>query len=46
MKRTKPASQPRTSGSVQPIAANELAKVKGGATAIEYGLAIAPPPTT
>jgi hypothetical protein len=46
MKRTKRASEPRTKRSLQPIAADQLAKVQGGATAIEYGLMLAPPPTT
>ena len=46
MKRTKRASEPRTSGPMQPIAAEDLAKARGGATAIEYGLALlAPAPT-
>jgi hypothetical protein len=45
MKRTKRAFEPRTNGSLQPLAADELAKVKGGATAIEYGLLLAPPPS-
>jgi hypothetical protein len=44
MKRTKRASQPRISGP-RPIAADQLVKIQGGATAIEYGLALlAPPP--
>ena len=45
MKRTKRASAPRTSGDLQPIAADQLVKIQGGATAIEYGLLLAPPPT-
>jgi hypothetical protein len=45
MKRTKRTSEPRTSGSMQPIAADELVKIKGGATAIEYGLVLVQPPT-
>ncbi|HEX3477243.1 MAG TPA: Flp family type IVb pilin [Kofleriaceae bacterium] len=44
MKRTKRASEPRTNESLQPLAADELARVKGGATAIEYGLLLALPP--
>ena len=46
MKRTKRASEPRTSGPMRPITADDLARARGGATAIEYGLALlAPPPT-
>jgi hypothetical protein len=30
---------------VRPIAADDLAKARGGATAIEYGLALLAPPT-
>lgn len=44
MKRTKRTSQPRTPGP-QPIAADQLVKIQGGATAIEYGLALLAPPT-
>ena len=46
MKRTNQISKPRTTGALRPIAADDLAKARGGATAIEYGLALlAPPPT-
>lgn len=46
MKRTRQASEPRTPSTMRPIAADDLAKARGGATAIEYGLALlAPPPT-
>jgi len=46
MKRTRQASEPGTTRAVRAIAADDLAKARGGATAIEYGLALlAPPPT-
>ena len=45
MKRTRQASE-STTRAVRPIAADDLAKARGGATAIEYGLALlAPAPT-
>ena len=48
MKRTKRSLESRTGTSLQPIAEAQLTRVKGGATAIEYGLVYAaptPPPT-
>ena len=45
MKRTKQASEPRTTRAVRSIAAVDLAKARGGATAIEYGLLLLAPPT-
>lgn len=38
MKRTRQASESTTTRAVRPIAADDLAKARGGATAIEYGL--------
>jgi len=46
MKRSMRTSEPMTKP-LQPLAAEQLAKIKGGATAIEYGLAfLTPPPPT
>jgi hypothetical protein len=45
MKRTRRASEPRTSG-LMPISTDDLVKARGGATAIEYGLALLTPPPT
>ena len=46
MKRTRQVSHPRHPELPTPIAANRLADIKGGATAIEYGLIAALPPPT
>jgi hypothetical protein len=43
MKRIKRASEPKHVRTVQPIAAEDLARVTGGATAIEYGLLVVAP---
>lgn len=42
MKRSMRNLKPMTP--VQPLASEQLAQIKGGATAIEYGLALVTPP--
>jgi hypothetical protein len=43
MKRSMRTPEP-TARPLQHLAADQLTKIKGGATAIEYALAITPPP--
>ncbi len=44
IKRIKPAPEPKTNRNLRLIAAEDLARVQGGASMVEYALLLARPP--